>query len=63
MVWSSDGASWLRMGPELFSPGCAQLSRFRLKRSLVRALGFSREAERLFALAYRGLGQKGISEL
>jgi hypothetical protein len=63
VIWSSDGASWLRKGPELFSPHCAQLSRFHLKRSLVRALGFSPEAERLFALACRGRGEEVVSEL
>lgn len=63
VIWSSDGAPWLRKGPELFSPDHAQLSRFHLRRCLTRALGFSRKAERLFSLACEGRAGEVVSEL
>lgn len=63
IVWSSDGAPWLRKAPDLFSPDHAQVDRFHLKRSLVRALGFSREAERLFSLACSGRGEEVLGKL
>ncbi len=63
IIWSSDGASWLRKAPDLFSSTFAQLSRFHLKRTLTRALGFSGEAERLYLLACEGRAREVISEL
>jgi hypothetical protein len=54
VIWSSDGASWLQKGPDLFACTHAQLDRYHLARSLTRALGFSSEAFRLFVLAKEG---------
>ena len=63
IIWSSDGAFWLRRGPDLFSLTHAQLSRFHLKRSLTRALGFSFQAQRLYSLACEGRGRKVMEAL
>jgi len=63
VIWSSDGAFWLRRGPGLFSCTHAQLDRFHLKRSLARALGFSDEASRLFSLACCGRAEEVIRDL
>ena len=63
VIWSSDGASWLKEGPGLFSCTHAQLDRFHLKRSLSRALGFSGEASHLFSLACCGKAEEVISAL
>jgi len=61
VIWSSDGASWLARGPDLFSCTHAQLDRFHLARSLTRALGFSSEAFRLFGLACEGKAAEVIA--
>ncbi len=63
IIWSSDGASWLSRGPDLFSCTHVQLDRFHLKRSLARAVGFSSEASRLFSLATQGKAQEVITRL
>jgi len=63
VIWSSDGASWLKEGPGLFSCTHAQLDRFHLKRSLSRALAFSGEASHLFSLACCGKAEEVISAL
>ena len=63
VIWSSDGASWLARGPDLFACAHAQLDRFHLARSLTRPLGFSREAFRLFALAKEGKAQEVVADL
>jgi len=63
VIWSSDGAFWLKQGPGLFSCTHAQLDRFHLKRSLARALGFQDEASRLFSLACCGRAAEVIREL
>ena len=59
-VWSSDGASWLARGPDLFSVTVAQLDRFHLARALKRALGSDPEASRLISLARRGQGDEVV---
>jgi hypothetical protein len=63
IIWSSDGASWLKRGPDLFACAHAQLDRFHLSRSLTRALGFSSAAFRLFNLACEGREQEVIEGL
>ncbi|NPV60731.1 MAG: ISLre2 family transposase [Actinobacteria bacterium] len=63
VIWSSDGASWLARGPDLFTCTHAQLDRFHLARSLTRALGFSCEAFRLFALAKEGKAAEVVAGL
>lgn len=63
VIWSPGGAFWLTKGPGLFSCTHAQPSRFHLKRSLARALGFSEEASRLFSLACRGKASEVAREL
>lgn len=63
VIWSSDGASWLQRGPDLFSCAHAQLDRYHLSKSLTRALGFGREASRLFALAKEGKAQEVVADL
>ena len=63
VIWSSDGASWLAKGPELFACAHAQLDRFHLARSLTRALGFSCEAFRLFDLAQEGKAAEVVQGL
>jgi len=63
VIWSSDGASWLRKGPDLFACAHAQVDRFHLAKSLTRALGFSCEAFRLFSLAEEGKAAEVIAGL
>jgi hypothetical protein len=63
IIWSSDGASWLQRGPDLFACTHAQLDRFHLARSLTRALGFSSEAFRLFILAKEGKAAEVVQGL
>ncbi len=63
VIWSSDGASWLKKGPDLLACAHAQLSRFRLGRSLTRALGFSEEAFRLLALTGEGRASETMARL
>lgn len=62
-VWSSDGASWLARGPDLFSVTVAQLDRFHLARALRRALGPDPEASRLISLAREGQGEAVIAAM
>lgn len=62
-VWSSDGASWLARGPDLFSVTVAQLDRFHLARALRRALGADPEASRLISLARKGQGAAVIAAM
>ncbi|MDD3717610.1 MAG: ISLre2 family transposase [Actinomycetota bacterium] len=62
-VWSSDGASWLARGPDLFSVTVAQLDRFHLARALRRALGSDPEASRLISLAREGQGNLVIEAM
>jgi len=63
VIWSSDGASWLRKGPDLFSCTHTQVDRFHLSRSLTRALGFSRETFCLLAIAREGKAPEVIRAL
>jgi hypothetical protein len=63
IIWSSNRAFWLKRAPDLFSSTFAQLSRFHLRGSLARALGFSSEASRLFCLVCEKKAREVIAEL
>ncbi len=62
-VWSSDGASWLAHGPDLFAVTASQLDRFHLSRSIKRALGFCPEAAHLVNLARAGKAEEVVTAL
>ncbi|MBC7246878.1 MAG: UPF0236 family protein [Actinobacteria bacterium] len=63
VIRSSDGSSWLKQGPGLFACTHARLDRSHLARSLTGALGFSREAFRLFSPTKEGKASEVVAAL